>query len=74
MKRVIDVGALILLIVGGINWGLVGTFKYNLVEVLFGRGTPLSLFTYTIVGIAALYYILAYFIWRYTEKSSETSK
>ncbi len=49
--------ALILLIVGGINWGLVGAFDVNLVTLLFGPRSPLSRFIYIAVGAAALYAI-----------------
>lgn len=64
MKRVIDISALLLLIIGGINWGLIGLFNYNVVEVLLGGHNLAAAFVYILVGIAALYYILAYFIWR----------
>lgn len=44
----------LLLWIGGINWGLVGFFKYNLVESL---GLPMSLVTivYILVGLSAIY-------------------
>jgi uncharacterized membrane protein YuzA (DUF378 family) len=55
----INVIAMILLIVGGLNWGLVGLFNFDLVAALFGGtvGTysTLSRVIFTIVGIAALY-------------------
>ena len=41
---------LILTIIGAINWGLVGLFDFNLVEILFGVGV-LSNVIYTLVGI-----------------------
>lgn len=44
---------LLLLIVGGINWGLVGVFDTNLVSEIFGTGT-LTDVIYALVGIAAL--------------------
>ena len=47
--------ALILLIVGGLNWLLVGVFDFDLVAALFGEMTPLSRVVYTLVGLAALY-------------------
>ena len=53
----IDRIALILLIIGGINWGLVGAFDINLVTVLFGPRSPPSRLIYVAVGIAALYAI-----------------
>jgi uncharacterized membrane protein YuzA (DUF378 family) len=49
--------ALIALIVGGINWGLVGGFDTNLITVLFGPSSPLSRALYVAIGVAALYMI-----------------
>ena len=46
-----------LLIIGGINWGLVGLLNIDLVARLFGDGTPVSRLIYTLVGISALYSI-----------------
>ena len=50
----------IIVIVGGINWGLVGLFKINLVEAIFGSGF-LARILYIIVGIAAGYLIYRFF-------------
>ena len=47
--------ALILLIVGGVNWLLVGAFNFDLVATLFGAMSPLSRIVYILVGLAALY-------------------
>ncbi len=47
--------ALIILIIGGINWGLVGVLDYNLVDIVFGDIKYLSMIIYTLVGISALY-------------------
>lgn len=47
--------ALILLIIGGLNWGLVGLFNFDLVAALFGAGGGFSRFIYTLVGLSALY-------------------
>ena len=47
--------ALILLIVGGVNWLLVGAFDFDLVATLFGAMSPLSRIVYILVGLAALY-------------------
>lgn len=56
--QALNVLALVLLIVGGINWGLVGQFQLDLVAVLFGGGqTTLSRIVYALVGLAALYAI-----------------
>lgn len=51
----IDWFALILIIVGGINWGLVGAFNINLVSALFGDATMLTRLVYIIVGVAGVY-------------------
>lgn len=57
--RIIRNIAVVLVIIGGINWGLVGLFDYNLVEALFGAGTTLTKTVYIVVGISALLAILA---------------
>ena len=46
--------ALILIIVGAINWGMVGVFDINLVELIFGADTILTNLIYALVGIAGL--------------------
>ena len=51
----IDWIAMILMIVGGINWGLVGAFNFDLVATLFGQMSTLSRIVYVLVGLAALY-------------------
>jgi hypothetical protein len=53
--NVFDWIALVLLIVGGINWGLVGFFDFNLVSAIFGEMTAISRVVYALVGISALY-------------------
>ena len=48
--------ALALLIVGGINWGLIGIFQFDLVAWLFGgQGSLFSRLVYTVVGLAGLW-------------------
>ncbi|OGF22935.1 DUF378 domain-containing protein [Candidatus Falkowbacteria bacterium RBG_13_39_14] len=47
--------AIILVIIGGLNWGLVGFFKFDLVAALFGDMTGLSRVVYSLVGLSALY-------------------
>jgi hypothetical protein len=51
--------AFVLVIVGGLNWGLVGFFDYNLVEAIFGIGTTLTSIIYDLVGLSALYMVIA---------------
>ncbi|MEG0006351.1 MAG: DUF378 domain-containing protein [Clostridium sp.] len=45
---------LVLTIVGGLNWGLIGVFNFNLVSFLFGVDTIWSRIVYILVGIGAL--------------------
>ncbi|ATQ74712.1 hypothetical protein CR152_09395 [Massilia violaceinigra] len=47
--------AMVLMIVGGLNWGLVGAFEFDLVAALFGDRTIWSRLVYALVGIASLY-------------------
>lgn len=47
--------ATLLLVVGGLNWGLVGLMKLNLVTTLFGEGSTLTTVVYVLVGLSALY-------------------
>lgn len=46
--------ALVITIIGAVNWGLVGLFDLDLVALLFGVGSFLSGMVYTLVGIAGL--------------------
>jgi uncharacterized membrane protein YuzA (DUF378 family) len=56
-KNVIDWIALVLVIVGGLNWGLVGLFGFDLVEAILGAVPILQRIVYVLVGIAAAYMI-----------------
>ncbi|NLE28130.1 MAG: DUF378 domain-containing protein [Phycisphaerae bacterium] len=51
---------LILLIVGAINWGLVGLFSFDLVAAIFGRMSVFARLIYIIVGLAGVYAIIFY--------------
>ena len=53
--------ALILVIIGGINWGLIGLFNFNLVEFLFRTIPVLIRVTYILVGVCAIYLVFAAF-------------
>jgi uncharacterized membrane protein YuzA (DUF378 family) len=54
----IDWIALILLIIGGINWGLVGAFDFNLVSAIFGDFTFLTRLIYILVGLSGIYMLI----------------
>ncbi|RJR14890.1 DUF378 domain-containing protein [Candidatus Microgenomates bacterium] len=47
--------AFLLLVVGGLNWGLVGLLNYNLVNMLFGSMPAVEQLVYVLVGVAAVY-------------------
>ena len=47
--------SLILTIIGAINWGLIGFFKFNLVDTIFGSMTVLTRIIYALVGISGLW-------------------
>ncbi len=55
--NLLDKVAMVLVIIGGLNWGLVGWLNYNLVDGLFGEGSVLSRVVYAVVGLASLYVI-----------------
>ena len=59
--RVVNTITLVLLIVGGLNWGLVGLFNFDLVAALFGEMSPLSRIVYTLVGASALWQLIPLF-------------
>lgn len=53
---ILDRIALILSIIGCVNWGLVGIFKFDLVSWIFGgQGAPLSRIVYTVIALAGLW-------------------
>lgn len=56
--KTLDAVAMLLIIIGGINWGLVGAFDYNLVDSIFGEGSAISRVVYVLVGLAAVYAIM----------------
>lgn len=57
----LNILSLILLLIGGLNWGLVGIFQFNLVEFLFGGLSFLTTLIYVLVAIAAIWLIIAAF-------------
>jgi hypothetical protein len=56
-NNVVDWIALVLVIIGGLNWGLVGLFNFDLVAAIFGGLSAVSRVIYVLVGLAALYTI-----------------
>lgn len=53
--KVLDYVALILIVIGALNWGLIGLLQFDLVRVLFGDMSILSRIVYVLVGIAGIY-------------------
>ena len=56
-KTALDWIAFVLVIVGGLNWGLVGLWQYDLVEALLGTMPMVQKTVYVLVGVAALYMV-----------------
>lgn len=66
--RSMDILMIVLLVIGGLNWGLFGLFSFNLVEFLFGGLPWLSKTIYGLVGFSALYEV---FQWKAIQRRWE---
>ena len=51
--------AFVLLVIGGLNWGLVGIFNFDLVAWVFGAGSIVARIVYILVAVSALWLIFA---------------
>ncbi len=60
--KIIDKIALVLIIIGAINWGLIGFFEFNLVDSIFGEMSIISRIIYALVGISGLWGIRLLFV------------
>lgn len=67
--RTLHVISLALVIIGGINWGLIGLFDFNLVDAIFGTMSLTSRVIYTLVGVAGLWAITFFGFNRRTQRS-----
>jgi uncharacterized membrane protein YuzA (DUF378 family) len=56
--KFLNILTLALVIVGGLNWGLVGLFSFDLVGAIFGDGSVLARIVYTLVGLSAAWQLL----------------
>lgn len=56
--EILKIIALILCIIGSVNWGLIGLLNFNLVETLFGVGSLISIIIYILVGVSGFISIL----------------
>lgn len=50
-----------LVIIGALNWGLVGVANFNLVDYIFGMGSIVSRIIYSLVGLSGLSLLISYF-------------
>ena len=55
--KTFDYVVLVLVIIGAINWGLIGFLRFDLIQVLFGNMSALSRIIYAVVGVCGLYAI-----------------
>lgn len=53
--KIIGWVAFILVVIGAINWGLIGFFNWNLVEAIFGVGSSVGRVIYALVGLSGLW-------------------
>ena len=60
LTKVLNILTASLIVIGGLNWGLVGLFDFNLVDGIFGALSVLSRITYTLVGLSALYQVVMF--------------
>jgi len=58
--KTVKIIAIILVIIGGLNWGLVGLFNFDLVAAIFGAMSTISRIIYTLVGLSAVYLVLIF--------------
>ena len=65
-----DWAALVLLVIGGLNWGLVGFFRVDLIAAIFGQLSVISRILYVLVGLSAVY--TAVMPMRFTEECPDT--
>jgi len=56
--KTLDWAAMALVIIGGVNWGLIGLAKFDLVAALFGDMTGIARVIYVLVGLSALYMLM----------------
>lgn len=60
IMKALDYTVLTIVLIGAINWGLIGFFDFDLVSTLFGQMSILTRIIYAVVGIGGLYAISYY--------------
>ena len=58
--KILHIVAFILVIAGGLNWGLVGAFNFNLVHAILGSISALETLVYILVGLSAIYLVVTH--------------
>lgn len=58
--KALDYTALTIAIIGAVNWGLVGIFRFDLIAALFGNMSWFSRLVYILVGLSGLYLLSLY--------------
>ena len=56
----LDIVCLILIIIGAINWGLIGFFNFDLVSVIFGNMSMITRIIFAVVGLAGIYSLVLF--------------
>jgi len=60
MCKILEILTVLLLLIGGLNWGLVGLFNFDVVAAIFGAGTGAARLVYILVGLSAVYKIASW--------------
>jgi uncharacterized protein len=59
-NHIVHIIATLLLVIGGLNWGLIGLFEHDLISSLFGKMSLISRTIYSLVGLSAVYMVVVY--------------
>lgn len=71
--NVLDIITFVLVIIGGLNWGLFGAAHYDLVANLFGEFSTISRVIYVLVGLSAIYLAVRGIMCRKCDKACDTT-
>lgn len=63
--KTLDLIVAVLLVMGGLNWGLVGIFNFNFIDFIFDQGSALARSIYIVMGLCGLYQII---FWKTIQK------
>lgn len=69
--KTLDTIVAVLLVIGGLNWGLIGFFNFDLIGTVFGDLAALTRLIYCLIGLSALYQV---FQWKAIQKRSKSKK